>query len=102
MGSVFPITIKRPFIKQYVATVFASFPNNNDCANISTPHPPLGVYNSHCKCYFVSGVKFVTLSRAQLARVNRESILCLTKVEVVDDAVLLQCVLLVRVKHVGN
>lgn len=25
------------------------------------PHPPLGVYNSHCKCYFVSGGKFCYL-----------------------------------------
>lgn len=37
------------------------------------PHPPLGVYKSHCKCYFVSGGEFCYLQ--QLDRVTREAYL---------------------------
>lgn len=36
MSSVFPITTERPFIKHYVAAMFAYFPNNNDWGIITT------------------------------------------------------------------
>lgn len=54
-----------------------------------SPHPPLGVCNSHCKCYFVAGAEFCYLrSTQQLGPVSQGNVLGLHVVGAVNASVL--------------
>lgn len=54
-----------------------------------SPHPPLGVCNSHCKCYFVAGAELCYLhSTQQLGPVSQGNVLGLHVVGAVNTSVL--------------